>query len=154
MVDDKPFSCPCHRLSRVEWDIFDKKVAELAKYELIGQATGSYAATNVLPVKMDADDNYTDRRMCGDYPIPNLKTKRDRYPMPTLEDIFDSIEGCSILFPVWICSKASNKLRCLKNTRRRPPFGHPTVDDALAKHSNAKFYKDDVLIYRKTFKEH
>ena len=42
----------------------------------------------------DADDSYTDRRMCGDCRALNLKTESDQYPMPILEDILDTIEGC------------------------------------------------------------
>ena len=49
LTDEKPFSCPRHRLSRVEWDIIDSKVEELAKYGLIEPATGNYAAATVLP---------------------------------------------------------------------------------------------------------
>ena len=66
----------------------------MAKFGLIGPATGNYAATTVFPVKKDADGDYTDRRMCGDNRVLNLKTEHDRYPMPISEDIFDRIEGC------------------------------------------------------------
>ena len=50
LTDSKPVFCPRHRLSRVEWDIIDSKVKELAKFGLIQPATGSYAAPNVLPI--------------------------------------------------------------------------------------------------------
>ena len=72
---------------QVEWDIIDSKVEELAKFGLVEPATGSYAAATVLTVKKDADGNYTDRRMCGDYRMLNLKTEQDRYPMPIPESI-------------------------------------------------------------------
>ena len=82
LIDNQPIFCPRHRLSRVEWDIIDSKVEELAKFGLVEPATGSYAAATVLPVKKDADGNYTDRRMCGDYRVLNLETEQDRYPYP------------------------------------------------------------------------
>ena len=94
MIDSKPVFFPRHRLSRVEWDIIDIKVEELAKFGLVEPASGSYAAATVLQVKKDAYGNYTDRRMCGDYRMLNLKIEQDRYPLPILEDIFDRIEGC------------------------------------------------------------
>ena len=50
-------------------------IEELAKHGLIERATGNYAAATELPVKKDADGNYTDRRMCGDYRMLNLKTQ-------------------------------------------------------------------------------
>ena len=94
LIDSKPVCCPRHLLSRVEWDIIDSKVEELAKFGLIEPATGTYAAATVLPVKKDADGKYTDCRMCGDYRMLYLKTEHDRYPMPIPEDIFNMIEGC------------------------------------------------------------
>ena len=94
LIDSKPVFCPQHRLSRVKWDIIHSKVEELAKFRFIEPATGSYTAVTILPVKKDADGKYTDRRMCGDYRMLNLKTEHDRYPMPIPEDIFDGVEGC------------------------------------------------------------
>ena len=93
VTDNKPVFCPRHRLSRVEWDIIDSKVEELAKFRLIELVTCNYAVATV-PVKKDADGNYTDRRMCGDYRPLNLKTEQDKYPMPISENIFDRTEGC------------------------------------------------------------
>ena len=90
----KPVFCPRHRLSRVEWDTIDSNVKELAKIGLIKPATYNYDAATVLPVKKDADENYTGHRICGDCIMFNLKTKLDTYPMPIREDIFDNIEGC------------------------------------------------------------
>ena len=78
----------------MEWDIINSKVVELAKFGLVEPATGTYATSTVLLVKKDANGKYTDRRMCGDYRMLNLKTKQNRYPMPIPEDIFDMIEGC------------------------------------------------------------
>ncbi|BBN03753.1 hypothetical protein Mp_2g26090 [Marchantia polymorpha subsp. ruderalis] len=52
----------------------------------------SYAYATVMPVKKDVNDNYTDRRMCGDYRPINRQTKSDKYAMPTPEEIFDVVE--------------------------------------------------------------
>ena len=38
--DNKPVFCPRHCLSRVEWDIINSKVEELAKFGLVEPATG------------------------------------------------------------------------------------------------------------------
>ena len=75
LVDEKPVFCPRHRLSRVEWEIVDKSVAKLLKHGLIEPTKDNFAAATVLPVKKGTDDNCTDRRMCGDYRMLNLKTK-------------------------------------------------------------------------------
>ena len=46
----------------------------MAKFGLVEPATGTYAAPIVLPIKKDADGNYTDRRIGGDYRMLNIKT--------------------------------------------------------------------------------
>ena len=48
----------------------------------------------MLPAKKDANENYTDTQMCGDYRALNVKTKPDRYAILDPEDIFDLMEGC------------------------------------------------------------
>ena len=94
LIDSKPVFCQRHGLSWVEWDIIASKVKELAKFGLVEPVTGNYAAATVLLVKNDVDGNYTDRKMCGDDWMLNLKTEQDRYPIPIAEDIFDRLEGC------------------------------------------------------------
>ena len=175
LTDERPVFFPRHRLSRVEWDIMDSKVEELAEFGLIEPATGNYAATSVLPVKKDADCYYTDRRMCGDYRALNLKTKQDRYPMPILDNIFDRIESCQY-FPIvdirqgfnqkemrstdkdktafWVSNRrwSLNEMSFgLKNARACfPKF----MDNALARHSDTKCHIYDILIHSRNFEEH
>ena len=121
LTDERPAFWPRHRLSRVEWDIIDEKVAELARYRLIEPATGNYAAATVLPVKKDAEGNYTNRRMCGDYCALNLKTEEDQYPMPTPEDIFDRIEGCQY-FSIMDMRHGFNQIEMLPEHKERTAF--------------------------------
>ena len=40
LIDNKPVVSPRHRMSRVEWDIIDSKVEELAKFGLVVQHAG------------------------------------------------------------------------------------------------------------------
>ena len=58
LTDSKPVFYPRHWLSRVEWDIIDIKVEELAKFGLFEPATGSYAAATVLSVKKEYPGGY------------------------------------------------------------------------------------------------
>ena len=71
----------------MEWVIVDSRVKELANIGLIGPATGNYAAATVILVMKDANGNYTDRHMYGDYEMLNLKTEPDWYSMPIREEI-------------------------------------------------------------------
>ena len=91
------------------------------KHGLIEPATGNFAAATVLPVKKDADDNYTDRRMCGDYRLLNLKTEQDRYPMLIPEDIFDSIEGCKY-FTIMDMRQGFNEIEMRREHKERTAF--------------------------------
>ena len=67
LIDEEPVFCPKHRLSKAEWEFIDVKVADLRKCGLVEKATEDYAAVTVLKAKKDADGNYIDKRMCGDY---------------------------------------------------------------------------------------
>ena len=40
--------------------------------------------------------NYTDLRQCGDYKTLNQETTLDQYPLPSIEDIFNQMEGATI----------------------------------------------------------
>ena len=46
LIDNKPVFCPRHRLSRVGWDIIDRKIEELAKF---GSLSRPLAFTLPLP---------------------------------------------------------------------------------------------------------
>ena len=147
----------------------------MVKFGLIEPATASYAAATVLPVKKDTDGNYTDRRMCRDYRMLNLKTEQDRYPVPIPEDIFDRIEGCRY-FTIMDMHQGFNQIEMRHEDKENTafwasnrrwqwtvmPFGlnyagacfQRVMDDALAHHPNPKCYIDDVLIYSTTFEQH
>ena len=80
-----------HRLSKVEWELVEKRCQELLNAGLIEVSTSDFAAPTVMPAKKDAFGQYTDKRMCGDYRALNNVTRMDRYPMPTPEEIFDEV---------------------------------------------------------------
>jgi hypothetical protein len=44
-----------------------------------------------MPSKKDIYDNWTEKRMCGDYRRINKFTKSDRYAMPIPEENFEAI---------------------------------------------------------------
>jgi hypothetical protein len=46
--------------------------------------------------KKDSTRLWTKKRMCGDYKPLNLVTPQDRYSMPILEELFDSIRDSNI----------------------------------------------------------
>ena len=51
----------------------------------------------MLPVKKDAEGNYTDRRFCVDYRPINEATAPDKYGLHRPDQIFREIKGQKIL---------------------------------------------------------
>lgn len=64
---------------------------ELLATSLIELSNGEYACATVMPSKKDIFGNWMEKQMCRDYRLVNWKTKSDRYPMPTLEELFDVV---------------------------------------------------------------
>src|SRR6478609_5441283 len=52
-----------------------------------------FVAATVMPRKKDAEGNWTERRVCGDYRPHNDKTVPDKYPMPIADELFDDLGG-------------------------------------------------------------
>ena len=75
--------------------IQEEKCEELKKVGLIIPAPSNwqYARECVLPVKKDADGNYTDRRFCVDYREINSATEADKYGLHRPEHILGDIKG-------------------------------------------------------------
>jgi hypothetical protein len=46
--------------------------------------------------KKDLAGLWIEKRMCGDYRPLNLVTLQDKYPMPILEELFDTIGNSNI----------------------------------------------------------
>ena len=64
---------------------------ELLATRLIKLSNMEYACATVMPSNKDIFGNWTEKWMCGDYCLINQKTKSDRYPMPTSEELFDAL---------------------------------------------------------------
>jgi hypothetical protein len=86
-------------LSKHEWELVDERCKELHEAGLIQPSNFDFAAAIVMPAKKDSAGLWTEKRMCGDYRLLNLITPQDRYPMPILEELFDSI-GDSNIFTI------------------------------------------------------
>ncbi|CAM6125020.1 unnamed protein product [Calypogeia fissa] len=98
-----------HRLSKHEWELVDERCKELYEAGLIQPSTSDFAAAIMMSAKKDSSGLWTEKRMCGDYRRLNLITPQDRYPMPTTEELFDSI-GDSDVFTIVDYVRDSTKL--------------------------------------------
>ena len=86
-----------HKLGQVEWDFVEKQCRQLEALGFIKRSTQStYASATVVVRKKDSDGNCTDFRQCGDYRPLNAETNLDRYPLPSIEEIFNAMKGATI----------------------------------------------------------
>ena len=98
-TDDKPIWSPKRRYSQYETDLLKAYVEERLAAKLIAPlklppgVKEPFAAATVMPRKKDAEGNWTERRICGDYRPHNDKTVPDKYPMPIADELFDDLGG-------------------------------------------------------------
>ena len=91
LEDDHPIFRRPYKLSLSEKVGVQTRCEELLAASLIELSSGEYACATVMPSKKDIFGNWTEKWMCRDYRPVNRKTKSDRYPMPTPEELFDAV---------------------------------------------------------------
>jgi hypothetical protein len=74
-----------------------------------------------MPSKKDIFGNWTEKRMCGDYQPVNRKTKSDRYPTPTPEELFDAV-GHSRVFSTLDLRSGYHQLPLMVEDRVKTAF--------------------------------
>jgi hypothetical protein len=97
-----------------------------------------------MPTKKDSAELWTEKRMCGDYRPLNLVTPQDMYPMPILEELFDSI-GDSNIFTIVDLRQGLNDA---------PVFFQQVMDQVFEGADFLKCYIDDVLVHSKGLLQH
>jgi len=110
-----------HRLSKNEWELVDERCRELHEAGLIQPSSSDFAAAIVMPTKKDSAGLWTEKRMCRDYRPLNLVTPQDRYPMPILEELFDSI-GDSNIFIIVDLRQGFNQIMLAAKDRKKTTF--------------------------------
>jgi hypothetical protein len=91
LANDRSFFRHPYRYSDMERDLICSRMLDLLEVGLVELLHGEYASATVMLAKKDVHNNYTDRRMCGDYRPINRQTKFDKYAMPTPKEIFDVV---------------------------------------------------------------
>jgi hypothetical protein len=103
LTDDKVIFAPRRRLSLYEYDLLKayrkERVAAglICKLKLLPGVKHPFVAQTVMPRKKDAEGNWTERRVCGDYRPHNDKTVPNKYPMLIADKLFDDLgrSNCS-----------------------------------------------------------
>ncbi len=91
LTDETPFYWKRHRLSKHEWELVDERCKELHEVNLIQTSSFDFETDTIMLAKKDSVALWTKKRMCRVYKPSNLVTPQDRYSMPILEELFDSI---------------------------------------------------------------
>jgi hypothetical protein len=71
--------------------------------------------------KKDLTKLWTKKRMCKDYKPLNLVTPQDRYPMPILEELFESI-GDLIILTIVDLKQGFNQIMLIIKDRKKMAF--------------------------------
>jgi hypothetical protein len=109
------------RLSNHEWELVDERCKELHEVGLIQPSSFDFAVATVMVANKDSIGLWTEKRMCGDYRPLNLVTPQDRYPMPILEELFDSI-GHSNIFTIEDLRQGFNQIVLTTKDRKNTTF--------------------------------
>ncbi len=96
LTNETPVYRRRHRLHKHEWELVDERWKKLHEARFILPSSSNFTATIVMPTKKDSVGLWTEKKMCEDYRPLNLVTPQDKYPMPILEELFDSIGDLNI----------------------------------------------------------
>jgi len=73
-------------------DEIKRQIKQLQKENIIRQSTAPWSSP-IVPVKKKDGEI----RMCIDYRVLNSVTKRDTYPLPRPQEMFDKLAGCKYI---------------------------------------------------------
>ncbi len=96
-------------MSKHEWELIDERCKELHEVGLIQPSNSNFVAAIIMPTKKDSIRLWIKKRMSKDYRPLNLVTPQDRYPMPILKELFDSI-GDSKIFTIVDLKQGFNQI--------------------------------------------
>jgi RNase H-like domain found in reverse transcriptase/Reverse transcriptase (RNA-dependent DNA polymerase)/Integrase zinc binding domain/Integrase core domain/Chromo (CHRromatin Organisation MOdifier) domain len=164
--------CPLYKLSLEELEAMKKYLAENLQKGFIIPSQSPYASPILFARKGDGG-----LRFCVDYRKLNALTKKDRYPLPLIEETLERLAGAKIFTKVDI-RQAFHRIRIhpdsedLTTFRTRYgaykykvlPFGLTNGPATFQRYVNDLFldyidqfmtvYLDDILIFSKNKKEH
>lgn len=88
--DDSPVYVKNYRLPYSQRDEIQRQVEKLMKNDLIEPSSAAYKSP-ILLVPKKSENGEKKWRLCIDYRLVNKKLVADKYPLPRIEDILDSL---------------------------------------------------------------
>ena len=158
-------------MTRIELEEVKSQIKELLHKQFIEPANSPFGAPVIFVKKKDGS-----LRMCIDYRALNKLTKKNRYPLPRIDDLLDNLQGATVFssldlmsgyFQIHITEEDREK------TAFRTPIGHyqfkllpfgltiapstfmKVINGIFSKYSDfVLVYIDNILIFSKTKEEH
>ena len=163
---------PPYRMSAAENVALNKEINELLQQGAIVPSSSPFSAPVLFVKKKDGS-----LRLCVDYRMLNDRTIRNRFPLPVIDDLIDSLGGARYFSKLDLMAgyhqiriHPNDEYKTAFSTRsghyqfRVMPFGltnapatfQSFMNHILAPHLHdfVVVYLDDILIYSKTKEEH
>ncbi|GBN10299.1 Retrovirus-related Pol polyprotein from transposon 297, partial [Araneus ventricosus] len=128
----------------------DNLVKEMVDNRIIEESSGPWASPIVLVKKKDGST-----RFCVDYKKLNEITKKDRYPLPRIDDTLDAFNG-SQWFTTLDLKSGYWQVEVRPEDRESPATFEILMETVLRGLSSEAclVYLDDIIIVGRTFEEH
>ncbi|GFS64714.1 transposon Tf2-11 polyprotein [Trichonephila clavipes] len=94
LKDEEPVCQHPRRLAFTERQEVNKQIEEWLNEGIIRPSSSEYASPNVMVKKKDGSS-----RMCIDYRKLNQKLVKDKFPLPIIEDVLDTLKYTSFIAP-------------------------------------------------------
>ena len=166
-VRKRPYKTPLHKRQEIE-----RQIDIMLETGVIEPSRSPWAS----PITMAPKKDHT-WRFCADYRALNAVTRKDHYPLPLIQDIFDQLEGAKIFstldlqtgfwqIPVAEKDREKTSFVCHRGSFQfvRMPFGvqgapalFQRVMDYVLRDLIGRccfVYIDDIVIYSRTPEEH
>uniref|UniRef100_A0A665U756 Gypsy retrotransposon integrase-like protein 1 n=1 Tax=Echeneis naucrates TaxID=173247 RepID=A0A665U756_ECHNA len=88
LVDDIPVKQRYRRIPPSDYEVVKEHINQLLSSQVIRESSSPYASPIVLVRKKDGS-----LRMCVDYRQLNIKTRKDAFPLPRIDESLDALSG-------------------------------------------------------------
>ncbi len=172
LLDDVPVTQPYRRIPPNQYKDVQEHISKLLKKGIIQESESSYASPVVVVRKSDGSI-----RLCVDYRKLNLKTRKDAFPLPRIDESFDALKGARYFSTIDLASgyhQVAMDVGDKEKTAFTTPFGlfeylrmpmgvcngpatfqrlmQATMNDLIFE--IMLVYLDDILVYSPSFQSH